>query len=128
MKSSDKPSTDEDVNSTVYQYRVHYKVNGNKYYVILSDPEFLLNRIKYEEEFKTYRTRIIEKEVIYFDIMIKRFFSTLNKLILPLMLPILLYNSSMGRMFQNKFLGQMTEGKRPNVLFKDIAGLGNAKI
>lgn len=60
--------------------------------------------------------------------MIKRFFSTLNKLILPLMLPILLYNSSMGKMFQNKFLGQMTEGKRPHVLFKDIAGLGNAKI
>jgi len=60
--------------------------------------------------------------------MIKRFFSTLNKLILPLMLPILLYNSSMGRIFQNKFLGQMAEGKRPNVLFKDIAGLGNAKI
>lgn len=61
--------------------------------------------------------------------MMKRFFSTLNKLILPLMLPILLYNSSMGKMFQSKFLGQMTaEGKRPNVLFKDIAGLGNAKI
>lgn len=60
--------------------------------------------------------------------MIKRFFTTLNKLVLPLMLPILLYNSSVGRIFQNKFLGQMAEGKRPNVMFKDIAGLGNAKI
>jgi len=60
--------------------------------------------------------------------MIKRFFTTLNKIILPLLLPILLYNSSMGKMFQNKFLGHTTDGSRPNVLFKDIAGLGNAKI
>lgn len=127
MKSSDQNNNDKQ-EFTNFQYRVHYKINGVKYFVLIQDPQFLLNRIKYEEEFKTYRTRIIEKEVIYIDIMIKRFFSTLNKLILPLMLPILLYNSSMGRMFQTKFLGQMTEGKRPNVLFKDIAGLGNAKI
>lgn len=60
--------------------------------------------------------------------MMKKFFSTLNKIILPLMLPILLYNSSMGKMFQTKFLGQMTDASRPNVHFKDIAGLGNAKI
>lgn len=127
MKSSDNNKNEsEEFNN--FQYRVHYKINGVKYFVLIQDPQFLLERIKYEEEFKTYRTRIIEKEVIYIDIMIKRFFSTLNKLILPLMLPILLYNSSMGRVFQTKFLGQMTEGKRPNVLFKDIAGLGNAKI
>ena len=127
MKNSDQNNNDKQ-EFTNFQYRVHYKINGVKYFVLIQDPQFLLNRIKNEEEFKTYRTRIIEKEVIYIDIMIKRFFSTLNKLILPLMLPILLYNSSMGRMFQTKFLGQMTEGKRPNVLFKDIAGLGNAKI
>jgi hypothetical protein len=60
--------------------------------------------------------------------MIKRFFNSLNKIILPLMLPFLLYNSSMGKMFQNKFLGHTADGSRPNVLFKDIAGLGNAKI
>ena len=59
MKSTDKPSTDEEVNATVFQYKVHYKINGIKYYVLVVDPEHLLNRIKYEEEFKTYRTRII---------------------------------------------------------------------
>lgn len=59
--------------------------------------------------------------------MIKRFFTTLNKIILPLMLPFLLYNSGMAKVFQSKFLGQM-DGVRPNVFFKDIAGLGNAKI
>jgi hypothetical protein len=59
--------------------------------------------------------------------MIKRFFTTLNKIILPLLLPVLLYNSGMAKMFKSKFLGQL-DSSRPNVLFKDIAGLGNAKI
>lgn len=44
------------------------------------------------------------------------------------MFPILLYNSSMGKIFKNKFLGQVNEASRPNIHFKDIAGLGNAKI
>jgi hypothetical protein len=60
--------------------------------------------------------------------MIKKFFSTLNKIILPLLLPVLLYNSSMGKIFQTKLMGTVADGSRPNVLFKDIAGLGNAKI
>ncbi len=128
MKSSDKQESSNEINSNTYQYRAQYKINGIKHYVPFNDPEVLLERVKHEEEFKTYRTKIIEKEVIYFDIMVKRFFTTLNKLILPLMLPILLYNSSVGKIFQTKFFGQMAEGKRPNVLFKDIAGLGNAKI
>jgi hypothetical protein len=44
------------------------------------------------------------------------------------MLPFLLFNSGMGKMFKSKFLGQMSDAVRPNVHFKDIAGLGNAKI
>jgi hypothetical protein len=60
--------------------------------------------------------------------MIKRFFTTLNKILLPLIFPVLLYSSGMGKMFKSKFLGQSEAAFRPNVLFKDIAGLGNAKI
>jgi hypothetical protein len=33
----------------------------------------------------------------------------------------------MGKIFKSKILGQ-NDGFRPNVFFKDIAGLGNAKI
>lgn len=43
------------------------------------------------------------------------------------MFPFLLYNSSMGKIFQSKFFGQL-DGLRPNIFFNDIAGLGNAKI
>ena len=43
------------------------------------------------------------------------------------MFPFLLYNSSMGKIFQNKYFGELN-GLRPSVFFKDIAGLGNAKI
>jgi hypothetical protein len=57
MKSSENTKKEGEINN--YQYKVHYKVNGQKFYVLLSDPELLLDRIKYEEEFKTYRTRII---------------------------------------------------------------------
>jgi hypothetical protein len=49
------------------------------------------------------------------------------KIGLPLMIPFLLYNSSVGMIFKSKVLGQL-DGTRPNVFFKDIAGLGNAKI
>lgn len=41
--------------------------------------------------------------------------------------PILLFNSSLGKIFKSKVLGQ-TDGFRPNIKFKDIAGMGNAKI
>jgi len=56
-----------------------------------------------------------------------RFFTAVNKVILPLIFPILLFNSSLGKIFKSKVLGQ-TDGFRPNIKFKDIAGLGNSKI
>ena len=49
-------------------------------------------------------------------------------IILPLLLPFLLYNSSMGKIFKSKVLGHLEGVARPNVFFKDISGLGNAKI
>jgi hypothetical protein len=61
------------------------------------------------------------------DSKIRRFFSAINKVILPLIFPILLFNSSLGKIFKSKVLGQ-TEGFRPTIKFKDIAGMGNAKI
>jgi len=65
--------------------------------------------------------------VVVIDLIIKKFFGVLVKIGLPLMIPFLLYNSSMGMIFKSKVLGQL-DGARPNVFFKDIAGLGNAKI
>ena len=50
------------------------------------------------------------------------------KVTLPLLFPILLFNSRLGMIFKTKVLGQAETRSKPNVLFKDIAGLGNAKI
>ncbi len=50
------------------------------------------------------------------------------KVTLPLLFPILLFNSRLGMIFKTKVLGQAETMSKPNVLFKDIAGLGNAKI
>lgn len=48
-------------------------------------------------------------------------------MVLPLIVPFLLFNSSIGKVFKTKFLGQ-NDSFRPTIKFKDIAGLGNAKI
>jgi hypothetical protein len=50
------------------------------------------------------------------------------KICFPLLFPILLFNSKLGAMFKTKVLGHSEVISKPNVLFKDIAGLGNAKI
>lgn len=73
------------------------------------------------------KVKIIEQDFTPVDKEFKRFFSTVNKIVLPLLFPILLYNSSAGKIFKSKVLGQ-TDAFRPNIKFKDVAGLGNAKI
>lgn len=54
--------------------------------------------------------------------------STFIKVTMPLLFPFLLFNSRLGMIFKTKILGQAETMTKPNVLFKDIAGLGNAKI
>ena len=54
--------------------------------------------------------------------------STVIKVTMPLLFPFLLFNSRLGMIFKTKILGQAETMTKPNVLFKDIAGLGNAKI
>jgi len=73
------------------------------------------------------KVKILEQDYIPFDKELKRFFSTVNKVILPLLFPILLFNSSLGKIFKSNVLGQ-AEAFRPTIKFKDVAGLGNAKI
>jgi hypothetical protein len=46
---------------------------------------------------------------------------------MPLFFPLLLMNSSYGKIFKSNFLKQ-NDAFRPTVKFNDIAGLGNAKI
>ena len=50
------------------------------------------------------------------------------KILASLLLPILLFRSSLGKFFSSNILKQTDSMKRPNVVFNDIAGLGNAKI
>lgn len=69
----------------------------------------------------------MEREESLLDKQFIRLIKNINLLVLPLVFPLLLYNSSVGKMFKTKVLGQ-NEGFRPNIKFKDIAGLGNAKI
>lgn len=73
------------------------------------------------------KVKIIERDTTPIDEEIGRFFTSVVSLIIPLVFPLLLMNSSIGKMFRSKVLGQ-ADGFRPNIKFKDIAGLGNAKI
>lgn len=75
----------------------------------------------------TQKVKIMEKDETYLDSEFVRAIEAANRIFLPLLFPALLYNSSIGKVFKTKVLGQ-TEGFRPDVKFKDIAGLGNAKI
>ena len=89
---------------------------------------FFYNRLNENERNKMVsKVKIIEQDETSFDFEVKRFFDSVSKIILPLIFPILLFNSSIGKIFKSKVLGQM-DGFRPNIKFKDIAGLGNAKI
>lgn len=50
------------------------------------------------------------------------------KIFLPLLFPILLFSSKLGMVLKTRMLGQDGILTRPKVFFKDIAGLGGAKI
>lgn len=58
----------------------------------------------------------------------KRYVSMVVKIISALIIPILLYRSSLGKFFTSNVLKQTEGANRPNIGFNDIAGLGNAKI
>lgn len=108
--------------------KVYLKIDGVDHVSYVPEIELFYQRIREIEKNKTtQRAKIIEKEEETFDEKFKRFFTAINKVILPLLFPILLFNSSVGKVFKTKVLGQ-TEGFRPDIKFKDIAGLGNAKI
>lgn len=77
---------------------------------------------------KTLKTKLIMEIEEPFDEKVKRLTRAVVKMGLPLLFPILLFNSRLGMIFKTKVLGQAETVTKPNVLFKDIAGLGNAKI
>jgi len=77
---------------------------------------------------KTLKTKIVMEVDETIDEDFKRLVKTATKLVLPILFPVLLFNSRLGMVFKTKVLGQVETMSRPNVLFKDIAGLGNAKI
>ena len=59
--------------------------------------------------------------------VIRKNISNFTKMALPIIIPYMLLKSSAGKVFQSKFI-QSNSAFRPDVKFKDIAGLGNAKI
>ena len=52
------------------------------------------------------KVKVVEQDDSPIDNQLKRFFATFNKLVLPLLFPILLFNSSLGKVFKSKVLGQ----------------------
>lgn len=104
------------------------KIDGLDYISYVTEIGLFYDKIKDIEKNKaTQPVKIMEKDETYLDSELVRIISAVNKVFLPLLFPALLYNSSIGKVFKTKVLGQ-TEGFRPDVKFKDIAGLGNAKI
>ena len=106
---------------------VYFKLEGETYYANVMEISLFYRRIRELEKNKsTKKVRIYEGEGRDLSQQLTRSASTSAKLILPILIPILLMTSSAGRMFKSVI--QSNKGYRPDVLFKDIAGLGNAKI
>jgi hypothetical protein len=74
------------------------------------------------------KTKIIIEDEQYFEEKVKRFCRTLTKVALPIIFPIMLFNSRLGMVLKSKVFGQNQTSLKTNVFFKDIAGLGNCKI
>jgi ATP-dependent Zn protease len=104
------------------------KIDGVEHLTYVPEISLFYDKINQLEKNKlTQKVKIIEQDQPNPTQEFIRFFNAVNKVVLPLIFPILLFNSSIGKVFKSKVLGQM-EGYRPDVKFKDIAGLGNAKI
>ena len=89
--------------------------------------DLFYQRLKEVEKSKSQKVHIIERDDFVIDREFKRVARAIMGVVMPLVFPILLYNSSAGKLLKTKFLG-LNEGFRPSIKFTDIAGLGNAKI
>lgn len=105
-----------------------FTVNGINYHFITNSIEKTEEMINEIEMNKIVKTKIVMKTGEYFNQKLKRYIVFGVKVLSPLLIPVLLFRSSLGKIFTSNVLKQ-TEGiNRPNVKFTDIAGLGNAKI
>jgi hypothetical protein len=95
---------------------------------MVKDEDDLQEEVKKMEENKSNKTKIIMKNSESFDQEIKKVMQIMVNVCLPLVVPVLLYRSSMGKILTSRILGHSQLAARPNVKFNDIAGLGNAKI
>ena len=62
------------------------------------------------------------------DDQLKEYIRNYVHIFLPLLFPIMLYRSKLGNFFKSTMMGESDAIAKPNILFKDVAGLGNAKI
>ena len=107
--------------------KVYYKLEGEFYYANVMEISLFYRRVRELEKNKSTRNvRIYEGEGRDLSQQLTKSASISAKLILPILIPILLATSSAGKMFRS--IIKNNEGYRPDVLFKDIAGLGNAKV
>lgn len=116
------------ISSEPDEYVLRFNVNGKEYHFLTDDLEATEKEISKLEETKLVKTRfIIYKDDTWTD-KCKNVLRVATKTLLPLLFPILLYNSKLGSIFKTSMFGKTDSLLRPNVLFSDIAGLGNAKI
>ena len=107
--------------------KVYYKLEGEFYYANVMEISLFYRRVRELEKNKSARkVRIYEGEGRDLSQQLTKSASISAKMILPILIPVLLTTSSAGKMFRS--IIKSNEGYRPDVLFKDIAGLGNAKI
>ena len=103
------------------------KIDGIEYVTFVPEIDLFYQKLKQIEKGKSQKVQIIEKNDFVIDKEFNKFAKAVMGVLMPLVFPILLYKSSTGKLFKNMFLGQ-NDGFRPTIKFKDIAGLGNAKI
>ena len=108
--------------------KVYLRVEGIEYVANVPEIPLFYEKIKDIEKSKTTpKVKIFEKEMVDPAQVIRKNLSNFTKMALPIIIPYMLLKSSAGKVFQSKFI-QSNSAFRPDVKFKDIAGLGNAKI
>ena len=109
-------------------YYAYVNVEGIKYVTNFFSFDEFERYMKNLEANKTFKTKIfIEKKKTNLAVIMQSILIT-QKVLLPLLLPVLIFSSSMGKVFKRQILGHSEGMAKPSTLFKDIAGLGNAKI
>lgn len=115
-------------NSDGDYFSLRFELDNQKYSVRTRDLEKFQTIVAQHERGKVGKTQIKLITEKTWDDKLKELIRNNVNIFLPLLFPILLYRSKLGGFFKSTMMGEADVIAKPNVLFKDIAGLGNAKI